>query len=316
VVALLAFVAVTASARGSVTFADGKASLDVLLLAGSRWQQIEKLGLAETQFDFYRRAVQFGLTGRVASAASLRALIDVGTFTAYDLYASLMLPSGFELRFGQFIPPLGREAWTTQGEWKLVENSIVSYDWKPYGTWDIGAMLVYDGGVLQFAGAVVNGNGRSVWGDENLWKDIAARAVLRPFADRQLLELSGRSYLGRYGEDGTTFWNAAGEVLVRSGVLEVLAEYQHADWGTAERNTIQVRASARAPGSLEPVGRFEIEFLSEDRYLYRATGGLNAHLVEDHVRLMFDYGYLKRESNNPDTRETRQTVTAQLQLAL
>lgn len=301
--------------RGEVSLVERRLSADALLWVNCHWQQSERAGLTDSRFDFYRRAAFVGLTGHVSSVMSMRVYFEVGSVSPYDLYADFRWPNGIGLRVGQFIPPLGFEAWTPYQELKLIEFSIVERHWKPWGARDIGLMTSYDTDLFGIAGAVVNGNGRNTSGDDNAWKDVCGRVVLKPLAEYGL-EFACRGYRGRYYEEGVHFWNLAGELLLDRQPFQILAEVQHTVWGPLSRNSIHAQAAYRLLGLLEPVGRFEMEFQSEDKYVMGVTGGVNFLALKGQLRVMLNYNYARRKSFVAENIFSQQTVSLQLQATI
>ncbi len=303
------------SAQGQVSLAGGRLSADALLWVSCRWQQGERGGLHNSRFDFYRRAMFVGLSSQVHPVASLRMYFDAAGVSPYDLYLDLRWPNGIGLRAGQFVPPLGFEAWTPPRELRFIEYSILERHWKPWGGRDIGVMASYKTGLFELAGAVVNGNGRNTWGDENDWKDVCGCVTLKPLAQYGL-QFACRAYDGRYYKEGVRFWNAAAEALFERGPLQVLAAGQHAVWGSVIRNSFQVQAACGFLQLLEPVGRVEVELLSEDKYVLGVTGGVNLLAAGDLLKVMLNYCYSRRASVLPENRETQQVLTLQVQAAM
>ncbi len=305
----------TATARGEIDLVEGRLSADALLWANCHWKQSEKMGLTDSRFDFYCRAAFVGLTGRINSVASTRVRFDVGGVSADDLFVDFRWPSGFGLRAGQFIPPLGFEAWTEPSESKFVSYSIVKRHWKPKGPRDIGFMARYDGSLFGFAGALLNGSGSNRTQDDNDWKDVCGRAVFRPWAS-QGPTFACRGYYGRIGEEGIRFWNIAGELLFDCLPLQIFAEAQRAVWGTPVRTSFCAQAACRFLDVLEPVARCEIEFRSEDKFDYSITGGVNFCPWGDRVRVMLDYSYRRQASKSVQHRTSSQAILLQLQGAM
>ncbi|OYD14432.1 hypothetical protein CH330_08695 [candidate division WOR-3 bacterium JGI_Cruoil_03_51_56] len=304
-----------ATTWGEVSLVEQRLSADALIWANCCWQQTEVIGLTDSRFDFYRRAAFIGLTGHISSVASMRVYFDLASISAYDLYIDFHWPSGFGLRVGQFIPPLGFEAWAKLCELKLIEYSLISHHWKPWGSRDIGLMTSYERNLFEVAGALVNGNGRNNEYDENKWKDMCGCFVFKPSASSGL-KFACRGYYGRYYKEDVQFWNLAGEVLLDRESLQALAEVQHAVWGVPVRNSFHVQAAYELFGILEPVARFEIEFQSEDKHEFGVTVGLNFLAFGDRLKTMLDYNYWRRNSTMSENRVSQQKILIQLQVGI
>jgi len=288
----LAVLALAAWTRGEVSLVEGRLSADALIWANCCWQQTEQAGFTESRFDFYRRAAFIGLTGHISSVTSMRLYFDVGSVSAYDLYVGFHWPSGVGLLVGQFKPPLGFEALTKPYELKFIEYSLVKNYWKPWNPRDVGAMLSYQTSLFELAGAVANGNGiNQGYQDDNDWKDVAGRVVLKPFEKFGLL-LGIRGYYGRIGPDEDRFENVATELLLDREGFRIVAEAQHSFW-IHPRNSFYVQATYDL-GLIEPVGRLHMASHWDDKYELGLTGGLNFRILGDQLKVMLDYDYWRK----------------------
>lgn len=315
----LAVLTLATTTRGEVSIVQERLSVDALTWAKCRWQQTRYTGLTNSYFDFYRPTAFVGLTGHISSVTLMRLYCDVSDLSGqllYDLYVDFHWPSGIELRAGQFKPPLGFEALTNPYELKLVDRSLVARKWKPWNPRDVGIMVSYGSSQFEVAGALVNGNGIGQgYEDNNDWKDVCGRVVLKPLAHHGL-KFACRGYYGRIDEAGLRFRNLAGEFLLERPPLQVVAEVQHAVQGGCTRNSFYVQASFKFFGLLEPVARFQMEFQSEDKYDFGVTGGLNFLVLGDRLKVMLDYNHSRRKSITAQNRVSQRTVSLQLQAAI
>ncbi len=292
-------------AHGEVSLIEGRLFADALIWANCHWQQTEVIGFTDSRFGFYRRAAFIGLTGRISSVTSMRLYCDVADFLgqpAYDLYVNFLWPSGIGLRVGQFKPPLGTEALTKPDKLKLIEYSLLKRFWKPYDPRDVGVMVNYGRSWFDVSAAVINGNSRNRAGDDNNWKDICGRLVLKPFPSFGL-QFAASGYYGqmRIETQDLSFRRFTGEFKLDQQYLQFLGEVQHAkvpggDLRFYIRNSFYVQATYQLSELLEPVGRFQMEFQVEDKYEMGLTGGLNFKLLGDRLKVMVDYDYWRKRS--------------------
>ncbi len=310
----LVVLAVNATAHGDIVLSEGRLSVDLLAWVNSRWKQTEENGYIKRSFDFYRLGAFVGVTGRLDSVVSMRVLFDAGwAQSALDLYVDFRWPNGVGLRAGQFRLPVGFEALTELDELKFIEYSFVKRRWKPWDPRDVGLMLSHDSRFFELVGAVVNGNGRrNPFQDDNNWKDVAGRLVLRPLA-RYGLTFAGRSYYGRMGEDEVPFRNVAGEVLFCRGAFAAAAEVQHALQGSMERNSFYIQATYEILGLLEPAARFHMEFRPDDKFDFGVTGGLSLRMSGGRLRVMLNYDYWERRRALSSDDIAEQKLLLQLQ---
>jgi len=318
---LLLFAFVASPALADLELADGRLTLDALVSANAKWLRSERHGMAVSRFDFYRFEAPVGLTAAVGEKASIRLSFDAGfNRGVHDLYVDLRWPGGIGFKAGQFLLPAGSEAIARPRDAVFVERSIVWLNWRPWSARDLdvwdprdaGAMLTYESGRFDAAVAVVNGSGKTVWlRDDNDWKDVCGRLVVRPIPGVEAF-LAARGYYGRIGTEGTAFRNLAGEFRLEFDRFRIAGEGQHAVAGTATRTTCYLQGAYAAHPLLEPVFRVDASLKTNDTDL-GFTPGLNISPAGDRFRLMLNYTWRRRISSDPDLRSAEQRLLAQIQ---
>lgn len=299
-------------AHGEVSLHEDMLSLDALVWAGCRWHSSEQGGFASRYSGFYRGPAQVGLTGRIASVASVRLSADVtdpGGRMLRDLYVEMDWPCGIVLCAGQFIPPLGFEALTEPSKLKVVDYSLNKSYWKPMDARDVGAGLGYRSVSLNVFAAVVNGNGLNSVADDNDWKDLAARVAFR--FDRFGVTLASRGYYGSVGTKGDLFRTWAAELAWAKGPLEFIGEYQNSYW-LHTVNSFYGQASYRI-GPLEPTARAQMAFHWDDKYELGLTAALNLYALHDNIKVMVDFDYWRKATDRSELRGNKSKMDIRLQ---
>lgn len=227
-----------------------------------------------------------------------------------DAFVEYNFTPNLNARAGQFVPPSGFEAQQIVYDRRFTDLSVV-HPWSMAGEpRDIGMMVGADLEAVSLAIAVFNGAGRNAASDNNRWKDVSGRVLVRPIR-HELLEFAVRGYNGRLGEEGLPFWNAAGEARYRAGRSEVVAEIQHA-MGRTPKRAWYLQASHRFRELLEPAVRLSMEDLTAGYFGIGTVAGLNAYPLGPSLKLMIDAHYWRWFSPNPAQRSTEQRFSVAL----
>jgi len=292
---ILALLIVARAAWADVSLVDDQLALDATVRAGSHWWRAEQAGLTWSEFAFERVGVFTGLTGRLGSAVSLRASGDVGDLQPQDLHVDLHWRSGFGVRAGQFLLPLGMDAMTEPADQVLASRSfLVSYA-KPAGTRDIGIMGSWESSRFSASAAVVNGRGPNV-SDDNAQKDLCGRLAVRPLATLDA-DFAVRVYYGWPNAPDSVWRSAALEARLSRGPLTAQAEFQNHRSQYARNNMAYLQA-AWDMGMVDPVGRFDLVLPQGMRAEWMAVVGFNVNPLSDHFRVMLDCSYHRDYQGN------------------
>jgi len=292
------FLAAFGAAESNVALVGDRLTLDALLWSTAHWWQFEAGGVRSDDRVFERVVALVGLTGRISSVASVRTYFDIGDYwggPALDMYVNLRWRSGFELRVGQFLLPLGMDAATDYGRQKLIYGSFVTGYAKPGGPRDIGAMGSWQHSGLSMSAAVVNGSGINT-GDDNQRKDVCGRIAVEPLPSLGAV-FAVRGYFGWPGQTEVVWRSLALEAALKRGKLALQAESQNHRSPDTRNNTSYLQA-AWDGGPLEPVARLDLVMPQGKRLEFQITGGLNLQPVRDHLKVMLDYSYRRDYQDN------------------
>ena len=278
-------------AWGDVHVINDRLSLDVTVWTATHWWRFTQAGLTQSEFAFERAGALAGLTGRLSPFSLVRVSGDISAFQTCDLYIDLRWRSGFGLRAGQLVLPLGMDAMTEPDSQKLGNSLLVAYA-KPAGTRDIGVQGSWTLGRLSVLAAVVNGRGANA-SDNNTRKDLCGRISVRPLATLDA-DLALRAY---YGWPDSLWQSAALEARLKRGPLTLQAELQNHRSQYARNNTAYLQAVWDV-GMLEPVGRFDLVLPQRMRAEWMVVAGLNARPLSDHVRVLLECSYHRNYQGN------------------
>ncbi len=292
---VLILLAIAGCAWADLDLAGDKLVLDAAVWTNGHAWRAEEGGLTHNEFAVERVVAPVGLTGRLGQVASMRLSADVGTGSAWDLYADLRWPSGFYLRAGQFLLPLGFEALTDPREQPLVNSSLLAGYAAPAGARDIGATSGFENHLLSIAGAVVNGAGANNR-DYDQRKDVCGRVVLRPLSTVDGAFALRAYYRGPDASD-TAWLTAAVEAFLVRGPLEVQAEFQNR-YSSDVRNNAAYLQAVWSIGQLQPVARLDLVMPQGSRSDWMITGGLNLQSVPEHLKVMLDCTYRRNYKAN------------------
>jgi hypothetical protein len=272
-----------------------KLTLDATVWTGVYWWRAEQVGLAQNRSAFERPGALAGLTGHLSPFVSLRMSGDVSYLQPQDLYVDLRWSSGFGLRAGQFLLPLGMDAMTEPDSQVLAASSfMVSYA-KPAGTRDVGVLGSWELRRLSASAAVVNGKGANA-DDNNNRMDLCGRVTVRPLVNLDAV-LALRAYYGRPDAADSVWQSAAFEARVSHGPLTLQAEFQNYHSQRAQNNTAYLQAVWNT-GLLEYVGRFDLDLPQGKRTHWMIDGGVNLQPLSDHLKVMFDCSYNRDYQGN------------------
>jgi len=292
---ILIVLAIARAAWADLSLVDDRLALDAIVRAGAHWSRAEQAGLTQSEFAFERVGALAGLTGQLSPVISFRASGDLSGLEPQDLYVDLHWRSGFGLRAGQFLLPLGMDAMTEPDSQVLASSSfLVSYA-KPAGTRDIGLLGSWVSGRFSASAAVVNGRGPNA-SDDNARKDLCGRLAVGPLATLDV-ELAVRVYYGWPDAPDSVWRSAALEARLGRGPLTVQAEFQNHRSQYARNNMAYLQVVWDA-GMLDPVGRFDLVLPERMRVEWNAVVGLNASPLSDHFRVMLDCSYHRNYQAN------------------
>lgn len=289
--ACLAGPAMSAPSTVGLDLVPGRLSFDAVVYHTAHWWWFEGGGLRSDERVFERPVALAGFTGRVNSVSSVRCYFDIGeTYggPVLDMYAQLNWNSGWTLRAGQFLLPVGLEAMTDAADQKMIYNSFIAGYAKPGGTRDIGALVAWHGDDLAVSFALVNGAGANNW-DDNRAKDLCLRIGARL---RQDLELAGRGYFGWTGPSEALWRTLAAEATYRSGSWVLRTEVQNHESRDAQNNAGYLEANL-ALGRWEPVVRADFILPQWQRLDAMMTGGVNLRPFSEHFVVMLN-GFYRR----------------------
>lgn len=289
---VLALLFAASVAWGDLRAINDRLSLDVTVWTATHWWRFTQAGLTQSEFAFERAGALAGLTGRLSPVSLFRVSGDVGAFQPRDLYVDLHWRSGFGLRAGQFLPPLGMDATTEPDSQKLSGSSFLVNYAKPAGTRDIGVLGSWVLSRLSVSAAVVNGNGANA-SDNNIQKDLCGRISVRPLPVLDA-DLSLRAY---YGWPDSLWRSAAVEARLRHGSLNLQAEFQNHRSQYA-RNTSAYLQAAWSGARFEPVGRFDLILPQGELADWMTTVGLNVRPVSDYIKVMLNCSYRRNYQEN------------------
>jgi hypothetical protein len=292
---LILLVIIVRALWADLSLASDKLALDATVWTNGHWWRSEQAGLAQSEFVIERVAAPVGLTGRLSSVASFRLSGDVGAVHPMDLYAGLSWPSGFHLRVGQFVPPLGFELMMDPTEQLLVNSSLLGGYAAPAGNRDIGLMGGLQHGPFSVTGAVVNGAGANV-GDNDQRKDVCGRMTVKPLSAVDGV-LGLRVYYRGPDASDTAWRTLAAEARLERGPIELQAEFQNR-YSSDVRNNAAYLQAAWSIGQLAPVGRFDLIMPKGERSEWMITGGLNLQPIADHLKVMLDCSYRRNYQEN------------------
>jgi hypothetical protein len=285
-------------ARGTwadMSLVGDRLSLDATVWTNGHLWRAEQAGLAQNEFVVERVAAPLGLTGRLSPVTSLRLSADIGDVYPLDMYSDFRWASGFNVRVGQFVLPLGFELMTDPGDDLIANSSLLAGYAAPTGNRDIGLMCGMQNARFSVYGAMVNGAGANLT-DNNPRKDVCGRLTLIPFPSVDGT-LALRAYYGWPGVADTAWRTLAAEARVARGPLELQAEFQNHSDNRGQNNSTYLQA-AWDIGQLAPVARFDLVLPRGSHSEWMMAGGLNLYAVSRRVKMMLDFSYHRNYQAN------------------
>ncbi len=260
-------------------------------------------------YGFIGATVQYG---RYAYARYYYDLGEINGKPAYDLIAGLAC-CNFDFRFGQLKPPTGYENMAAPWKVDFIENTLASANHTPTGlTRDIGLQVSYNHKYFQPIVALVNGNGRNVAKDNNMFKDVVFRAMITPLG-KPALFIGGNGYIGNdtFAAKGKSrpFTRYSGEVCWVEPKFFVRGEYlmgkdtmgapDTLGRPTARKlNSFYVAAGFRA-ANIQPVVRYEQFTLAGNKTTTLAFGA-NYFAFHDMVKPMLNVSLIRDAAKKAD----------------
>jgi len=294
--AVVLFLVGQALGASSVELVDGRLSLDGQVWSTAQFYRFTSGGVSTNDATFGRTVALVGLTGRISPVVSTRAYVDVGRYwAALDMYVDFAWSSGFELRIGQFLPPLGFDYLTDYFTQSLANSSLLQTYVKPNGGRDIGAMGGWQNERFTVRTAVINGAGANT-DDNNVRKDVCARLTAKPLGDLDAV-VALRGYYGWPDWSDTVWSSVAAEARLESGPLELQVEIQNHS-GDDGRNNAAYLLAGWSVGMLAPAVRFDLVLPQGERPEWMFTGGLNVQPIADHLKVMLDCSYRRNYHGN------------------
>jgi hypothetical protein len=272
---------------------------------------------AKTTENTFGRAYGFvGATVQYGKYAYARYYYDLGEINgkpAYDLIAGLAC-CNFDFRFGQLKPPTGYENMAAPWKVDFIDYTMAAANHTPTGlTRDIGLQVTYNHKYFQPIVALVNGNGRNMTKDNNMFKDVVFRAVVTPLG-KPTLYLGGNGYVGNdtFASKGNErpFLRLSGEAgwveskfFVRGEYLfgkDTMGKPDTLGRPTARNlNSFYVAAGYRA-ANVQPVIRFE-HFTLNGATTNTEVVGVNYFAFHDMVKPMLDISLINNSAEKATT---------------
>jgi hypothetical protein len=278
-------------------------------------QTVDSLNARSYDNSFGRAYGFIGATVQYGKYAYARYYYDLGDITgkpAYDLIAGLACCS-FDFRFGQLKPPTGFENMAAPWKVDFIEYALASANHTPTGlTRDIGLQVTYNHKYFQPIVALVNGNGRNMTKDDNLFKDLVFRAVAYPLGKTSLF-IGGNGYLSNdtFATRNTPcrFRRFSGEAGWVEPKFFVRGEYLYGKdtmgapdtlgRPTARKlNSFYVAAGFRA-ANIQPVVRYEQFTLAGNKTTTLAFGA-NYFAFHDMVKPMLNISLIRDAAKKTD----------------
>lgn len=188
------------------------------------------------------RRARFVLSGEILKNVKFKAQIDaVKSPILVEAQIDWAPSAAVGVRLGQFRVPFSQESLTSSADLDLANRSQVVSKIAPgqdigASGRDIGLAVVGKVGVLEYIAGLFNGTGINKT-DTNNQKDVAVRAVLRPFP---ALALGASAYRGRYSASAGSPVSVRDRIGIESALslsaLAVKAEYIRAEDGAISKS--------------------------------------------------------------------------------
>jgi len=292
---ILTLLCIVRMAGADLAVIGDKLTLDATAWSGAYWWRAEQVGFAQNKFAFARAEALAGLTGHLSPVVSFRMSGNLSYLQPRDVYVDLRWSSGFGLRAGQFLLPLGMDAMTEPDSQVLTTSSFLVNHAKPAGTRDIGVLGNWALKRFSASAAVVNGNGVNV-DDNNNRMDLCGRVAVRPLSNMDAV-LALRAYYGWPDAADSVWQSAAFEARVSHGPLTLQTEVQNQHGPSAQNNTAYLQAIWNT-GLLAYAGRIDLDQPQGKRTHWMIDGGVNLQPLFEHFKVMFDCSYNRDYQGN------------------
>ncbi|MEO0092701.1 MAG: porin [candidate division WOR-3 bacterium] len=295
-----------------VKVASGKLSFDGCVWGKYYYLSNRDSNQVETNTNSFARLYGFlGITGTISDYAKVRFYYDLGDTGAptYDIFM-ILSHKGYELRVGQFKPPTGIENLTPPPKLDFIDYTTLSKHRTAIGpTRDIGLQIATKQKFGEWAFAIINGNGRNQFKDNNKWKDIVSRLVFTP--DSKLgITLGGNIYWGKAGPDSALFTvqRFGAELALILTQLFFKSEIAMIKDSNVTNQGLYLATGYRYE-NLQPVVR--LEFYGKSEFLLAITGGINWFIKGDNIKPMLNYTY----TDDKISKAKSHKISAQLQFS-
>ncbi|MGQ9678288.1 MAG: hypothetical protein ACUVUD_03300 [bacterium] len=258
------------------------------------WEGSDSKGWRTTGFEFQRQLAVLGLTAQVVENVDNRLEFDFSQINLRDLYLDFRWENGLALRLGQFKPALNFESETPENDLRFEDYTIMYGNvFKPAEVRDIGLGLSYHppcpGRVdYRIFGNVLNGSGANS-GDNNGWKDLSCRVVVKPFVEKELW-LGGSGYYGFVGASAVRWLGLAGEAKLKQKGFLTQGEFIFRRY----QNRVTIAGFVEASndyGFFVPGTRVELISRDDGKLQGRGLATLGLDIFENRLKVLLGYQY-------------------------
>ncbi|MEO0075876.1 MAG: porin [candidate division WOR-3 bacterium] len=274
-----------------VTISHGKLSIDGLL-----WLTYQYTKDTIVSNTFNRRAAFLGLSSKLTEQISARIYIDIANMSAYDIYIMYKTHSKVSFLFGQFKLPLGIEVLTKPQQLELIQYSLIGRDpiRTPKGTRDIGIQTSLAFPFIDLTLALVNGNGRNTYDDDNK-KCLASRLLIKPLNTANIF-IGANYFGGQYNNSQQKFSKLGLELNYTVKPIIFKAEFLSND--DALKGSGYYFQLGYNWLWLQPIFRYSAFKIQNQDRLDEYTFGLNLCSLSDNLKILINYKFEKISLNN------------------
>ncbi|MEO0086515.1 MAG: porin [candidate division WOR-3 bacterium] len=216
---------------------------------------------------------------------------------SYDLYVALTPTKETEVRLGKFKQLLGYEIATSAHKVHFVEGSLISSLRSPVSTRDFGLGFFHKAKMFEINLNLVNGTGRTEPTDDNEWKDVSGRFILKPI---EKSFIGANFYYGKKGvgeiKDLLPYLRLGLEAGYTKSPFTIIFEYLI---GREEKEPVKKPTGfygilGYQIDKIQPIFRFD--FRKKDSNANKEWGltfGLNYFVYGDNLKVMPNIAYYK-----------------------
>lgn len=281
--------------HAEVTVVPDRLSVDGVVKAYALfWEGSDSKGWRTTGFEFQKQLAVFGFTAQVVEKVNARLEFDLNQINLRDLYLDFRWGNGLALRCGQFKPSLNLESETPEQDLRFDDYTIIYQNvFKPGEVRDIGLALSYrptSPGKVDYRlfGNLLNGSGVNS-GDNNSWKDLSCRMVVKPFAEKEFW-FGGSGYYGFVGASAVPWLGVAGEAKLKQKGFLTQAEFIFRWY----QNRITLAGFVEASndyGFFVPGTRLELISWDDGKFQARGLASLGMEIIENRLKVLLGYQY-------------------------